>query len=48
MRIPLPTYTNVTTPQTEDLMPILEWMKEKELVPSTYMAEGLISALPTQ
>ena len=48
MRIPLPTYTKVTAPQTEDLTPILEWMKEKGLVPSTYTAEGLITALPVQ
>ena len=48
MRIPLPTYTKVTAPQADDLTPILEWMKEKGLVPSTYTAEGLITALPVQ
>lgn len=48
MRIPLPTYTKVTAPQAEDLTPILDWMKEKGLVPPTYTAEGLITALPEQ
>ena len=39
--IPLPSYTKATLPHTEDLQPILTWMKGKGLVPTNYSAEGL-------
>ena len=41
-QIPLPTYAEVTAPKSEDLQPILSWMKAKKLVPESYTAEGLI------
>ena len=43
--IPLPSYTKATLPRTEDLQPILTWMKGKGLVPTDYNAEGLIRPL---
>lgn len=42
LKIPLPTYTEVALPKAADLQPILEWMKNKGLVPATYTAEGLV------
>lgn len=43
--IPLPSYTKATLPRSEDLQPILTWMRGKGLVPTDYNAEGLIRPL---
>ena len=48
LKIPLPTYTEVALPKAADLQPILEWMKNKGLVPATYTAEGLVRPIITE